>query len=118
MRPLLFAALLALAGCQTDGYSSLDHQFAEQNCPATQQYGKPNDYPDRNACLAHNLYISRTLGNVAAARSSQGQSYYGGAYYPAPVPASDAPPLPNIIPPTVRCQSVSAGLGTVQTICR
>lgn len=40
----------------------------------------------------------------------------GGDYYP--VPASDAPPIPNILPPTVRCQSVPAGLGTIQTICR
>lgn len=27
-------------------------------------------------------------------------------------------PAPNIIPPMVRCQSVGAGLGTVQTVCR
>lgn len=40
----------------------------------------------------------------------------GGDYYP--VPASDAPPIPNILPPTVRCQSVPAGLGTIQTVCR
>lgn len=43
----------------------------------------------------------------------------GGGYYAAqPVPASDAPALQNIIPPTVRCQSVPAGMGTVQTVCR
>jgi hypothetical protein len=43
-------------------------------------------------------------------------------YHPqaaAAPPSSDTPPpAPNIIPPTVRCQSVPAGLGTVQTVCR
>lgn len=33
------------------------------------------------------------------------------------VPRSDAPVLHNIIPPTVRCQSMRVGMGQVQTVC-
>jgi hypothetical protein len=33
-------------------------------------------------------------------------------------PGSDAPVLQNIIPKTTHCQSVRAGLGMVQTVCR
>lgn len=42
----------------------------------------------------------------------------GASYYPAPVAASDAPVLAPLPGPPVRCQSVPAGMGTVQTTCR
>ncbi len=67
--------------------------------------------------------VATTMQNYAALRPRLRSITIGGdgggsGYYPAAPPASDAPPLPNIIPPTVRCQSVPAGMGTVQTICR
>lgn len=83
-------------------------------------------YFDDKKCLSYgakpgsDAYVAcRAQLDVAQKQPVQvTESYGGGSYEPAPVPASNAPALQNIIPPTTRCQSVSAGLGTVQTVCR
>lgn len=83
-------------------------------------------YFDDKKCLSYgakpgsDAYVACRAQLDAASKQAAPVTYQsaGGGYSPSPVRASDAPVLQNIIPPTTRCQSVSAGLGTVQTICR
>jgi hypothetical protein len=59
-----------------------------------------------------------TAQESAAAAAWQSASFAGGGGTADPVPGSDAPRLQNILPQTTRCQSMSVGMGTVQTVCR
>lgn len=103
---------LLLAGCQ-----SID----EKNWIEAQRYcqlpGSTKPAYDYKQCVDDNFRAYSILSRYTPPASPAPAT----VYYPqqtAAAPASDAPVLQNIIPPTVRCQSVPAGMGTVQTICR
>jgi hypothetical protein len=60
-----------------------------------------------------------TAQESAANRAAQSNGGAGGSSEPMYVPpGSDAPVLQNILPQVTHCQSVRAGLGMVQTVCR
>ena len=114
----LVLAGVSLSGC---GPTRAEKNWSEAQymCQLDQRAGSTS--PDKySECVNSNFrayeILSRYTPPVTQAPASP-QTYYPQAAAASP-PASDAPPLPNIIPPTVRCQSVPAGMGTVQTICR
>lgn len=111
------AILLALlvSGCVTQ--EQRDMASAEEMCRQSAAANAKSRYSHAD-CVADNYHNLRILSSYTPPAP---QPSSGSAYYPsqtAAIPPTDAPPLQNILPPTARCQSVSAGLGTVQTICR
>jgi hypothetical protein len=107
----------ALVGCQTDGLTDADHRHAEHLCRQAIQ-NKAEARP-LAVCVADVLHDHQVLNNVAAARVAP-QPASAGYVAPATTAPDYIPPQPasNILPPVTRCQSVPAGLGTVQTTCR
>jgi hypothetical protein len=108
---------LLLAGCQTDGLTDADHQSAEYLCRrGIQEHRETRSF---DTCVADTLRDYRILNNVAAARVAAPQPA-AGYFAPAPSMPDITPPqpAPNILPPVTRCQSVPAGMGTIQTVCR
>lgn len=104
--------VLLLAGCRAD--VEADRARAESMC---REWISQGIEKDMSTCVATTMQNYATLNRHVSITIGGGGG--GGGYSPAAaVPATDAPPLQNILPPTVRCQSVPAGLGTVQTVCR
>jgi hypothetical protein len=103
------ASILTLANCRMD-YEG-DRAKVEGMC--RQWIAEGVEKKSMSDC------VSTTMQNDAML-NRRSITIGGGGYYPqaSAVPASDAPVLQNSIPPTVRCQSMPAGLGTVQTVCR
>lgn len=108
---------LLLAGCQTTAESDLAD--AKASCQAYQSnFGKPGSYRSMDDCIMEEARAYRMI-RTAAATAPQPSAGYS-APWQQPMPNLDQPaqPSPNILPQTVRCQSVPAGMGTVQTVCR
>jgi hypothetical protein len=106
------ASLLLLGILVNCHGNEADRARAEANC---QQWVAQGVEKSMSQCVATTMQAYSTLAKTGAAPTG------GGGYYQAPPPVyADTPvqPSPNILPPTVRCQSVNAGLGTVQTVCR
>lgn len=111
MKRAILLALL-LGGCVSQ--QERDMAMAQDTC----RRSPPSPGYTHSQCVADNYQAYRTISNYSFPTPQAAPS---AVYYPSQVsaiPTTDAPPLPNILPPTVRCQSVNAGLGTVQTICR
>lgn len=116
MKKAVLAALL-LAGCQTNAEiadrRAQERLEIERTCRLSLANGNKQSMAE---CVAETYRAYEILSRYTLPTA---QAPASPVYYPqAPVSGSDAPALPNILPPTVRCQSVPAGLGTVQTVCR
>jgi hypothetical protein len=103
----LAAVSLLLVGCRGD--VEADRAKAEAMCRDWISQGVEKNM---SQCMATTMQSYATLNRRSI---TIGGGDGGGSAYSPP---SDPAPLPNIISPTVRCQSVPAGLGTVQTVCR
>jgi hypothetical protein len=106
------ASLLLLGILASCHGNEADRARAEANC---KQWVAQGVEKSMSQCVATTMQAYSTLDRTSAAPTGDG-------YYQAPPPPVyvDTPiqPSPNILPPTVRCQSVNAGLGTIQTVCR
>jgi hypothetical protein len=111
-------AAVSLSGC---GPTLSERNWAEaQNyCQPALRTSKEQQQETYDDCVKSNFrayeILSRYTPPVASAPA---QTYYPQAAAAPQTSYDPPPPLPNIIPPTVRCQSVPAGMGTVQTFCR
>jgi hypothetical protein len=114
----LSLAAVSLSGC---GPTLSERNWAEaQNyCQPALRTSKEQQQETYDDCVKSNFrayeILSRYTPPVASAPA---QTNYPQAAAAPQTSYDPPPPLPNIIPPTVRCQSVPAGMGTVQTICR
>lgn len=101
--------LLVLTSCRAD--VEADRARAETNC---RQWVAQGVEKSMSQCIANTMQAYSTLNKTSITIGGG-----GGDYTPPPQVYGDAPAQPpNILPQTTRCQSVPAGLGTVQTVCR
>ena len=142
-RCLLLALALTLGGCfaahQPNASGFTDEQQVYYNYFITQGFSKDKAtmlavvpvarqlYFDDQKCQSYgakpgsDAYVAcRAQLEAGNNRPPTAAQPSGGGYYPqaTAAPVQEIQPMPNILPPTVRCQSVPAGLGTVQTVCR
>jgi hypothetical protein len=116
MHRYLLACLTAifLSGC---GPTLSERNWADAQNQCQLRTSKEQQQETYDDCVKSNYRAYEILSRYTpSAAPAPAPIYYPQAA--AAPPTSDAPALQNIIPPTVRCQSVSAGLGTVQTVCR
>jgi hypothetical protein len=120
MRILVVVGLsLTLAGCLPPEESLGNRMFGPSKAELDAQRAKV-DAKDDETCRSYgakpgtDIYIQCRMAQVQHRDAANaGGDVIVNNSGPAAVPASDAPVLHNILPPTVRCQT----MGT-QTVCR
>lgn len=121
--PVIFIGFLLLSGC-----GSAPKQFMvseEQDDYTCRSYVKNKSKSDPGTYAECRKSLVDVANNPPVFAVPPVQSAGGGGYYPAPSsdaaflpPPGPMTPLPNILPPTVRCQTMNVGSGMAQTVCR
>ena len=110
----LALAAIAVSGC---GPTLSERNWADAQRQCQLRTSKEQQQESFDDCVRNNYRAYDILSRYTPPTVPSVPSSGPATTVVSPSSLDNQAPAPNIIPPTVRCQSVGAGLGTVQTVC-